>query len=783
MKFHFLNNDKLFLVVFNKLVTNKIDVCKQLFKSCFCYFIFALMSSSAFAVDITLDNNPITEVAGDGNLNTCLVGDIYRIGTTNSFNGQSLAILVEITDEDNEYDEISPAGPCISVAGGILDTRLRDRDVDENAAFMDLKITVINALTGATVEVDRIVFSGFDLDSNGASSNTGGNSTNSDDIYMISPSRGYIESGGFSNVTYSEGSFTSGYDVRLEGQTTGNCNDSASNPEAECRGGGISVFGSAGANRVTEVNIRVANNNAYGLNTGTTAYRLIQISFKEADFNQILNNSTDHGDIITSDYGDAFHDVSVFTVLGFGEPADDENSQGSAAASLDDQDPIGQNFDDEDGVRVNGQATSNSSLGLIVGTTNSIEVTTIGTGYLSAWLDININDDFDEPNEKVLDDFFITSVIAQDTTISVVIPPGNNTGTSYARFRFSQNANIGSDGAGGIGEVEDYQVEITPGGNIVGHLYLDTNGNGIQEDGVEPDLAGVTVVITDEVGTQTTVVTNANGDYTAIDIRAGDATVDIDQTDPDYPAGSIQTDGSDPTVVTVIANQDNIEEDNGFFVPGIVSGSVNDGSATGILNVTVQIQDGAGNVIDDLDGNPLSTTTNASGDYSFTNVPSGDYFIVETDLATYVSISDGDASADGDAVSNTDTNDNSIPVTITSGKNDVGNNFVDAEETMVDLSIIKKVDNATANVGDTITFILEVSNAGPDEATDVNITDIVPAGFTYVAGSMTGISPIVTGITPDESNPDSGTGLSWTITSLISGTTTTLTFQADVQAP
>lgn len=81
----------------------------------------------------------------------------------------------------------------------------------------------------------------------------------------------YIESGDFSNVTYSENLFTSGYDVRLEGQATGNCNDSASNPEAECRGG-ISVFGTAGANRVTEVNIRVANNNAYGLNTGTTAY-------------------------------------------------------------------------------------------------------------------------------------------------------------------------------------------------------------------------------------------------------------------------------------------------------------------------------------------------------------------------------------------------------------------------------------------------------------------------------------------------------------------------------
>ncbi len=94
----------------------------------------------------------------------------------------------------------------------------------------------------------------------------------------------------------------------------------------------------------------------------------------------------------------------------------------------------------------------------------------------------------------------------------------------------------------------------------------------------------------------------------------------------------------------------------------------------------------------------------------------------------------------------------------------------------IDLTIAKSVDDAAPNIGQTITFSLEVSNAGPDLATNVTVTDPVPAGFTYVGATMGG------GDATDESDP-TGAGLTWTINSVPVGSPVVLTFQAIVNAP
>ncbi len=94
----------------------------------------------------------------------------------------------------------------------------------------------------------------------------------------------------------------------------------------------------------------------------------------------------------------------------------------------------------------------------------------------------------------------------------------------------------------------------------------------------------------------------------------------------------------------------------------------------------------------------------------------------------------------------------------------------------VDLNITKSVSNLAPNIGDTLTFTLLISNTGPDTATDLQVLDPVPAGFTYVASSMAG------GDIRDDSTP-TGTGLDWTINSLPAGSSTSLTFQAIVLAP
>jgi len=94
----------------------------------------------------------------------------------------------------------------------------------------------------------------------------------------------------------------------------------------------------------------------------------------------------------------------------------------------------------------------------------------------------------------------------------------------------------------------------------------------------------------------------------------------------------------------------------------------------------------------------------------------------------------------------------------------------------VDIEIDKLVSNASPNVGDVVTFTIEATNNGPDNATDVRIVDVVKPGFGYVALSMTG------GDTRNDSSP-AGAGLDWGITNLASGASVILTFQATVLPP
>lgn len=77
----------------------------------------------------------------------------------------------------------------------------------------------------------------------------------------------------------------------------------------------------------------------------------------------------------------------------------------------------------------------------------------------------------------------------------------------------------------------------------------------------------------------------------------------------------------------------------------------------------------------------------------------------------------------------------------------------------VEIAITKAADNLTPNIGESIRFTLSVINNGPDIAANITVSDIVPAGFTYTPGTMTG------GDLTDQSDP-TGTGLKWIINSL-----------------
>jgi uncharacterized repeat protein (TIGR01451 family) len=64
-----------------------------------------------------------------------------------------------------------------------------------------------------------------------------------------------------------------------------------------------------------------------------------------------------------------------------------------------------------------------------------------------------------------------------------------------------------------------------------------------------------------------------------------------------------------------------------------------------------------------------------------------------------------------------------------------GNNTASVTETpqQADLVVAKTVSNPTPNVGDTITFTVTLTDVGPDAATGVQVTDLLPAGLTLVS--------------------------------------------------
>ena len=183
--------------------------------------------------------------------------------------------------------------------------------------------------------------------------------------------------------------------------------------------------------------------------------------------------------------------------------------------------------DDEDGITFLSDLliSSNGS------TTASVDVDlrnadSLGS-HLDAWLDLNHDGDFNDANEKVINNVNLGSTdglkrvsftIAQDFGANVIA------GATFMRFRLSSTGNLASTGYAADGEVEDYQVDLQLAGGEGQVLDLPTGGGGYTFD-----LNGGQIRVRDANGV--VVQSYPQGDNEFLQINgtdAGDETLIVD---------------------------------------------------------------------------------------------------------------------------------------------------------------------------------------------------------------------------------------------------------------
>lgn len=265
-----------------------------------------------------------------------------------------------------------------------------------------------------------------------------------------------------------------------------------------------------------------------------------------------------------------------------------------------------------------------------------------------------------------------------------------------------------------VGKVRTTSDDPIAGVNL--KLYADQN-----TDGIADNSTAIKSVFTTENGNYS-MASITPGSYVIVEIQP-DGWTTIDDGDPTPDNDIVDNIDSLDNLIPVTLEPLEVDQLNEFIeiaTYGTISGSVfvdmdedqfpDEGE--GLSDVQIGLFNDA-----DTDGTadesiPIETQlTIADGSFNFSGVPVGHYVIVEFQPAGYVSLLDNDMSNDGDVVPNTNTNNDTIPVTITNGEMDEDNYFIDADS--CGLIVINTNDSGTGSLrqailcaesGDTITF-------------------------------------------------------------------------------
>jgi len=248
-------------------------------------------------------------------------------------------------------------------------------------------------------------------------------------------------------------------------------------------------------------------------------------------------------------------------------------------------------------------------------------------------------------------------------------------------------------------------------------VFVDVNTNGTWDVGEPYDL------------------TATNGLYSIGGLPDGTFIVKVDTTT--LPAGLRQTADPDATFddqteVTLTPGQVVTTANFGYTFPGVISGSVfvdrdGDGVAdavdtNGISGVTIELL--TNGVV------AATTTTTATGGYSFTNLLPGSYVVREVDLSGWYSTLDTDA-----PITN-----NLIAVTLTSGQTSTGNDFYDTQYARIGDFVWNDLDgDGVQDAGEsgltniTVRLLDATSNVLFTAITDTNgvysFTNLLPATY------------------------------------------------------
>jgi len=274
-------------------------------------------------------------------------------------------------------------------------------------------------------------------------------------------------------------------------------------------------------------------------------------------------------------------------------------------------------------------------------------------------------------------------------------------------------------GADGV----NYNFGHIPLVDIQGSVWYDVNRDGVKDASETTMLSGVTMRLLDSSGnTVQTTTTNSSGIYTFAGVEVGSYT--IEQVQPTGYGSST------PNTLTVSALTDtNVTGQNFGETLSTVSGRV---YADDDLNGAYTVTDRPLVTVITLSG-PVnaSVTANADGTYMFTDLPSGDYTITETQVVGFNDGVETVGSLGGSTVS-----PDSITVSMTAGVDGTGYNFGETPKEFINGTVWFDLNNDGIMDASETTMVEGVTVTLKDSSGTVVATTVTDANGMYSFGEI-----------------------------------------------